>query len=51
MGYLEWIDRLKELDPDEVVDLLGVSSDEIVEKFEDKLEEIWRLQVSDDGEL
>lgn len=36
MNILQYLDRLKEMDPDILVDELGLTSEEIVKKFKNK---------------
>ena len=42
MGYQEWLDWLREQDPDVLVDILRLDSRDIVEKFEDEAERIYK---------
>jgi len=42
MGYQEWLDWLREQDPDVLVDILRLDSRDIVEKFEDEAEQIYK---------
>lgn len=42
MGYQEWLDWLREQDPDVLVDILKLESRDILEKFEDEAERIYK---------
>ena len=39
MDFMDAMDQLKEMDPDEVVDVLGISTAELVEALEDYIVE------------
>lgn len=43
--------RLRELDPDVLVDVLKISSDEIVDRFDDKVIEMWQSEENPSEEI
>ena len=47
MGYEEFKQWLAEQDPDVLVDMLKLSSEDIVEQFEDTVEKLWRDDYSE----
>lgn len=47
MGYEEFKQWLAEQDPDVVVDMLKVDSEDIVDALEDYVEKLWREDYSD----
>lgn len=47
MGYEEFKRWLEEQDPDVVVDMLKLDSEDIVEEFEDQVEKLWKEEYCD----
>ena len=48
MGYEEFKRWLAEQDPDVVVDMLHLDSEDLIEGFEDEVEQLWRENYSDE---
>ncbi len=48
MTLQNYMDRLKEMDPDAVVDLLGITSEELVKKFHNKAAETYYREEGED---
>jgi len=51
MGYESYKEQLTEQDPDVVVDILGLTSRQIVEGFEEQVEELYRREEIDEENL
>ncbi|QDP48786.1 MAG: hypothetical protein Unbinned5081contig1000_35 [Prokaryotic dsDNA virus sp.] len=47
MGYEEFKQWLSEQDPDTVVDMLKLASEDIVDQFEDEVEKLWKEDYSE----